>query len=196
MSRPASSASRSACSPAQTTSRSHVTVSRSVEHHHLCRGLGDRRHPASGAQLTAVRGDQPGEGPGDVRVVHDAGGRKVQRAEADYVGLEVGQLRAAHPPARDAVDRRPLLEGGHPFDLLDSGRDDQLAAFGEQDAVLPAEVLGGTFTGLAERRLEAAGLVIDPGVDHPAVVPGLVRAHRLLGFEHYDGGSGSVASRW
>ena len=111
----------------------------------------------------------------------------MQRANADHVGLQVGQLGLAHPPTGDAVDLRALFEGGHPFEFHGGGRDDQLAALGEPDAVLPAEVLGGTFTRLAERRLQAAGLVVDPGVDHPAVVARLVHADRGLGFEHHHG---------
>ena len=68
-------------------------------------------------------------------------------------------------------------------------------ALGEVDAVFTAEVLGGALPRLAEPRLEAARLVVDAGVDDPAVVSGLVRRDGRFPLQHHDRGVGVGAQQ-
>ena len=108
------------------------------------------------------------------------------KAESRFHG-KIGRVDA---PARDGVDLGPSLECAHPVELDGRRRNDQLSALVECDAVLAAEVLGGAFTGPAESGLQAARLVVDPGVDDAAVMTGLEPSDTVLGLEHHHGGVG------
>ena len=67
-----------------------------------------------------------------------------------------------------------------------TGRDDQLAAFLEGNAVVAAEALHRGSAGDAVARLQRAGAVIKPGMNDAAVVAGLVGGDAVLFFDHGD----------
>ncbi|MCY1406192.1 hypothetical protein D9M71_214510 [compost metagenome] len=119
-------------------------------------------------------------GGGDFGVADDAAGRHEDAAHADDVRLALAQLAGAQPVALQAVGGGAFPERLHALHLQLAGGHQQLAALVVADAVPVAEGLGGLVAGQAELRLEAAGGVVDAGVDHAAVVPGLVA--RRAGF--------------
>ena len=83
-------------------------------------------------------------------------------------------LRSDRPQTGDAVCVTALLEIGEPIQLGFVERDDQLAAGLVGDAVLVGELLHARLALHAELCLERAGLVVDAGVQHAAVVSALV----------------------
>jgi hypothetical protein len=71
-----------------------------------------------------------------------------------------------------------------PFLFLAAGRDHQLAADFMGDAVLPAKVDHLPDAGDRQARLERARLIVESGVEHPAVVGALVAARPGFLFKH------------
>lgn len=143
-------------------------------------GAADRDHAAARGQLVGVcRCDLP--------EVDDSGARRVQPGDPGHVRLDLAQLAGRNRvKSRHAVLDPAALELGEPPELALAGRDDQLArAQGGDPALLAVGVeLGGA--GDAESRLQRPRLVVDPGVDHPAGVAGLVGADLALALEHAD----------
>jgi hypothetical protein len=88
--------------------------------------------------------------------------------------------------ARHAVGNTALVERLEARDLRLRGRDDHLAARLHGDAVLVAEGLHQPHALDAEARLVGAGLVVDAGVNDPAVVAGLVLGDLPLFLEHHQ----------
>jgi hypothetical protein len=82
------------------------------------------------------------------------------------------------PAALELVERRNLR-------LVD--RDDHLPAALDGDPVAVAELVELARAAHAEVGLQRAGLVVDAGVHHARVVPGLVAADRVLLVENDDG---------
>jgi hypothetical protein len=73
--------------------------------------------------------------------------------------------------------------------------DDELAAVDDRDAVLGAELLDGARSANAEFGLQRPRLVVHAGVDHPAVVAGLVPGRAELLLQHHDGSPGAGAQQ-
>ena len=95
---------------------------------------------------------------------------------------------AFKPLALDTVRRRAFPQGAHPFHF-EFGRGDQhLAAVVVANAVLIAKGFGGAVSRQAKLRLQAAGRVIDPGMDHAAVVARLVTGRAGLFFQQRNAG--------
>src|SRR5205823_709784 len=97
----------------------------------------------------------------------------------DLVGADPAQ-------ARHAVGAPAPLELVEALELGAVGRDDHLpAALGDDAAPLAILIqVGGPFD--AQARLQRAGHVVDAGVDHTRVVPGLVGPELSLALEHAD----------
>lgn len=121
------------------------------------------------------------ERPGDGRVVDDRRLRRVQRAHTGG-----GRLDLAQPVGVDEARAGHAVGHGAGVQVVEPGRlhlvedDDHLAALVVGDVVPLHEVLQQTHPAPAQRRLEAARLVVEAGVDDPAVVPGLVGGEVLL----------------
>ena len=86
------------------------------------------------------------------------------------VRLHLDRLgRAQHAHAFDAVRLGAALDAGEHRVFLGIGRDDQLAAVGMRHALRGAVGVERLAPRHAEPRHEAAGRVVDAGVDHLAV---------------------------
>src|SRR5262249_19610848 len=84
-----------------------------------------------------------------------------------------------------------LVQGVHARRLDRVGGDEQLAADVNGDVVRGGELHRGPGAAPAQLRLEAARRVVDPGVDHAAVVSGLVGAQPVSLLEQDEGRVGS-----
>src|SRR6185369_2384905 len=109
-----------------------------------------------------------------------------QRAKPRDVRLAAAQLCGVEMFDLDPIQYGALGECGHALELERRRCDEGLAAGDERDAVLRAELLRRTLAALAEVGLEAARRVVDPAVDHAAVVAGLVHRQRLLLLEQHE----------
>lgn len=87
-----------------------------------------------------------------------------------------------------AVGGGAIPQGAHPLHLQRRGGDQHLAADVVADAVLLAKGFGGAVAGEAKLRLEAAGRVVHPGVDHAAVMAGLMAGRAGLFFQQRNAG--------
>ncbi len=117
--------------------------------------------------------------------VDDPGGRRqqcgvaVQRRLHRAGGFARKQLHVAHAIGLGmGADRLQL------FGLFRRGRDDQLAAIAIGDAVLLAITVKRMLAADAHPRHQAAGTVVDAGMDHLAVTRGGHGADPLGGFQH------------
>ena len=123
-----------------------------------------------------------------VAVADDAAGRDEDPAEPGNVRFALAQLPGAQPFPLQAVGGGAIPQGAHPLHLQRRGGDQHLAADVIADAVLLAKGLGSAVAGEAKLRLEAAGGVIHPGVDHAAVVAGLMAGRAGLFFQQRNAG--------
>ncbi len=119
--------------------------------------------------------------------VDDAGGRReqgriaVQRRLQRAGGVARERLHVEHAIGLGmGADRLQLLG------FLRRGRDDQLAAIAMRDAVVPAIGVERLLAADAHPRHQAAGLVIDAGVDHLAVARRGDRADALGRLQNND----------
>ena len=130
---------------------------------------------SQGAELPRVRA-------GHLPEVDDPGERGVEGAQAGAVGLDLPQLLGSdHADPFDAVGPGPSVQLLQARDLLRAGGDDDLAAEVVADALLVAELQQRLLPGHARLRFHRPRPVVDAGVEHAAVVAGLVRAElRLL----------------
>jgi hypothetical protein len=162
----------------------HDLVGRTVVLDGHPQGFGGRRRGGRGDQgvaeqdVTAGVLDRPRQDPADGRVVDDPGALDAQRRDARDVRLDLARLGGAHEAGRDAVGHGPLREDRQPRQLLLGHGDDELARRADRDAVLRRERRHRRGSRGPERRLEAAGRVVEAGVDHPGV------AARLVGRQH------------
>ena len=145
-------------------------------------------HPEIQADLAAAGADDLGVFLAHLAVIDDAGLPHPQPGDAGDVRLEFLQLGSAQAAQLFQAVGRPLLfqfvQGG---DLVLPGGHHQLAAGLVGDPVLPAEAVQGFAAGDAVPGLQRTGLVIEPGMDHAAVVAGLVGGQSVFGLEHDDG---------
>jgi len=129
-------------------------------------------------------------------VIHDAGLRHPQAGYAGDMGLALANLFGRQPfQALEPVGQPPLRESFQGGDFIRRGGHDHLAAAFMGDVVVGAEPVHGLPPLGAVARLERAGLVVESGVDHTAVVPGLVRRQPVLGLQHHQCPSGFLQQR-
>ena len=105
-----------------------------------------------------------------------------ERADAGRMGLELTDaLGPDLLEAGDLVGHRALADGREGRKLGRVERDDELAGPLDRDAALVAVRLQVALALATEARLQRAGRVVQPGVEHAAVVAGLMaRDVRLL----------------
>ena len=163
------------------------------------RGLG---HPsgAAGAQTEDSRasrhaGTRRGE-PGhqrvaDAGIVHNALLRDAQGGHAAHVRLDLAHLAGAEPSqafqAVGAAARFQVAETGH-LGLVGGHHD--FAADLVRDAVLQAKRHHLADARNRQARFDRSGFVIQPGMQHAAVMAGLVAPHLVFLFKHGDAGAG------
>ena len=171
---PRSRATRSACRPAQTTTASAVTsprvVSSTTSRTRLAAAddLGARQQPgAAVAQASHEHGAHGAE-------VDDPGLGDVQGGDGRDVRLVLARLGGGQPRDGQPVGEASLVEVAQGAQLGLLGRDDELAGDLVRDPLGTGEVEQRLRPGAAPARLEAAGWVVEPGVDDAAVAPGLV----------------------
>jgi hypothetical protein len=108
------------------------------------------------------------------------------------MGLELLRFLGADHPARDAVGLASSLELLKRRQLYGVGRHHELAADLDKDPIVLGEAPHRRCSGRAQRCLEAAGLVVEAGVNHAGVVPGLMLSRARFLLEH---GNGMAAAR-
>src|SRR5262249_27469903 len=131
--------------------------------------------------------DVVGVRPGDLAPVDDTGLRREDSLDAGRVRLDLlDLLRPDHPQTRHAVGGGAVPEVLEPWQLGLVDCHDQLAALLVANSLLLA-VLVRLLTALgAETGLQRTRRVVDAGVDHPRVVPGLMLPDRRLFLEDRD----------
>lgn len=128
--------------------------------------------------------------------VHDAGVGHPQPGYAHRVRLALANLVGRQPgDPRQPIGFAAALEFLQPGQLLLPGGDDDLAAPFVGDVVLPAKAVHRLAPLDAQARLGAVRFVVKPGVDHAAVVSGLVGGQAVLGFQHGHGHALASAQR-
>ena len=132
------------------------------------------------ANLGACCAREGGVGARDLCEVDHRRDRHPQPGDAGGVGLVVGDARGVEPFGGHAVAGGAPLQLGERRELHLLGGDDHLAAVVDPDAVLGAERLEAIGALDTEPGLQRPGGVVEPGVDDPAVAPGLVGGE--LGF--------------
>ncbi len=151
----------------------------------------DRRDLRPRFHLGAPFLQATGQRGGDRREIDRSGPGHVQTLDALRVGLYVADSRPVQTPqVGDSVGDPP------PMDLLQGrylggvdGHED-LPVGPVLESLLGAEGAEKSDPRHAESRLQRAGPVIDPGVDHPTVVAGLVNAHSRFLFQKDDADAG------
>ena len=128
--------------------------------------------------------------PGDGRIIGDAGGRDLECPKTCNIRFQLLELFTTHGLGFYAVFPAAVFQGGQPFHLQIRGGHQQLTALTVGDFMGFAEIQGGGPAFLTEISLETAGLVVDPGVDHPGVVPGLVGGQSVFLFNDQNPGLG------
>ena len=116
--------------------------------------------------------------------VDDPGGRRPERSGAGELGLE--RLGAGGVPELeigDAVLGCFLLDAVELGQLVLAGGDDQLAAIAVRDATAAAVVVEPPLALDAEPRLQAAGRVVDAGMDDLAVARAGLAADQLVALQ-------------
>ena len=144
-------------------------------------GLPRPRHRRAGENVAAGRLKFAGVCVGDAHIVHDAGMRRPQRADAGGVRLNLRQaFRPYDFQIRHAVGDAALVQVLQPAQLAFVGRHDNLAAGVVFNLVRIAEGHQSVFPAHAEPRFPRTGAVINAGMDDAAVMPGLVLSQPFL----------------
>ena len=93
-------------------------------------------------------------------------------------------LRGQPLHALEAVGAATLLEVRQPRQFILAGGHHDLPAPLVRQSMRPAESIHRLAAGHTIGRLERPRLVVEAGMDHPAVVARLVRGETVLGFQH------------
>ncbi len=134
--------------------------------------------------------------PADRRIVDNPGRMDEERTEAGDIRLVGSQLRHRQAAVFDAVPARPILEALHSFNLGIVRRHQQFAAGFERNTVFGAERLCRLRSLAAQRRFQGSRRIINPGMDHAAVMARLMTRKLRLLFQEQDPGAGhSVLQR-
>ncbi len=144
-------------------------------------------HLARGENRAAALGDDAGHRLGDLGVVDDAGGLDEEPSQPANTRFAPGDLRLVQALDVDAVGAGAFVERLHAGKLRGLGSHQQLAALLVGDAPLATEPRRRLHALATELGLETSRLVIDTGVDDPAVAPGLMARQRGLLLQHRDG---------
>ncbi|MCY1435616.1 hypothetical protein D9M71_517170 [compost metagenome] len=155
-------------------------------YHHFVRALVDGDHFAVVADFATGGFELTAHGSSDLGVVHDAARRHKDTTQADDVRLALAQFGGRQPVTLDAVGFGTVPQRAHALHFQIVRGHQQLATLVVTDAVLVAEGLGGLVAFQAETRFQAARRVIDAGVDHAAVVAGLVLGRAGLFLQQED----------
>src|SRR5262249_46441570 len=138
-------------------------------------------------ELTTRSPHLAGEHLDDARIVDDPGLRNVEAGNAGHVRLKLADLLGAEPAhAVQPVGAPAPLELIERWQLGRPRGDDQLAAALVRHAVLLAQPVHEVATLHAVPRLQRPRLVVQPRVDHAAVVAALVGGELRLGLEHHE----------
>ena len=119
--------------------------------------------------------EQPSELLGDESEVADPGRRDVERGDRPHVGFESSQLGEGELGDVDAVVATTPCELGQARELVGPGGDHDLATHLVRKVVGAAERDRLAVALHGETRLEAAGRVVQPGMDDVGVVARLMR---------------------
>jgi hypothetical protein len=150
-----------------------------------------------GADAAAESRDLVGQRRSDAGEVEDAGGGKVEGADAGNGGLQLPEpvgVDERRPP--DAVGQRPRVKLGETPELALVRSHDDLPAALVRDAVLVAEAIHCSITLHTETCLQRPRDVIHARMNDAAVVACLVQAGRRLLLEHDDIETGAAAQRF
>jgi hypothetical protein len=111
----------------------------------------------------------------------------VEGGDAGDVRLELAQLAAVEVThSRNPVGAGPLGDAVQSPLLLGVERHEHLAALVVDDVAFQAERTEQSDAATAQRRLQGARWVVEPGVDHPAVATGLVGCEPILLLQQGD----------
>ncbi len=125
------------------------------------------------------------EGQHQPMAVDDAGGGRQEgrhRPEVRLEGVDGGRIEPGQ--ILDAIGRRLPPQRRQRRNLVLPAGDDQLAQAAMLDAMLAAIVIEHVAAGDAEPGLQAAGGVVDAGMDHLAVARGDLAADVIGGFQY------------
>lgn len=147
-------------------------------------------HPGVEHHLAPARGDQLGKLPHHHAVVDDSGRSHAHRLDAADIRLDGAQSCGIELLHLEAVLQPAAIEFVQAGEFVLAGRNDELSTDPCLDALLPTERHHRGIARLAEPGLEAARLVINAGVDHPAVAAGLVSGETRLLLHHHHLGFG------
>ena len=193
---PASSATRSECSPAQLIRKSASNSPAGVV---TLQPAPSRRTDSARAPVTtrAPRSvSLRDQGVADPGIIHDAFLRHAQRGHAAHVGFDLAHLFARHPAqALEPVGGAALVEGAQARHFGVVHRHHELAADFVRDRVLPAELHHLANAGDGQARLHRSRFVVQAAVQHAAVVAGLVAAHACLFFQYADARAGKTLAQ-
>ena len=154
---------------------------------HLAAATRQIQNPSSCADFPAPLCDELRVFLRHGNVVGDAGDRHVERANAGAVRLDLPQpFRADHREIRNAIGCAAPLEFFERGQFLFARGDHHLPAKLVREAMLPAEGHHRRGALDAGPGLERAGLVVNAGMDHAAVVAGLVRGDAVLFLQDQD----------
>ncbi|MEZ5136838.1 MAG: hypothetical protein R2699_17785 [Acidimicrobiales bacterium] len=145
-----------------------------------------RLHGDPGTHHDVVAGQLADHGLDDRAEVHDGGPRHRQGGHAGDVRLDGGEAPAVERVTGDAVGDRPAAQLVEPSELADLGRHNDLAAAHDRHAPGGARGFERRLARGAQLCLGGSRRVVDPRVQHPAVVPGLVATRRRFFVEHEE----------
>ena len=185
---PSRRATSSQCRPAQATTWS-AAMSPAVVRT-IGRRAGAHRPEHLGAEQQGGAGalEAPHEGRADRAVVDDPGRGHVQGRDGTDVRLVLPGLLAGEPGDLEPVGEPALVQPREAGQLVLAGGHDELAADLVGDALLLGEGDHRRRAGAAHEGLLRAGRVVEAGVDHPAVAPGLVGGPAVLLLDQGDVG--------
>src|ERR1700761_1587924 len=114
------------------------------------------------------------QGVANLTIIDDARGGHANRSHAGDVGFDFFDFFRTEPGRRHAVLRGSIEDFIELRNLLRRSGHDQFAANIERHAVFVAKGTHGLIAGLRQLGLEAAGFVVNTGMDHAAVAARLV----------------------
>ena len=151
----------------------------------LCRRV-DADDLGAGEQPATAVHDQGSQGATDPDVVDDAGRLHPERRHAGHVRFEFLGLAESDSPDRYAIGLAALVQLLQRRELLRTGGHHELAADLHRDAVFDREVPHRSGAGRAQPSLETPRCVVEPGVDHARIAPGLVPGDLCFLLQHRD----------
>jgi hypothetical protein len=106
------------------------------------------------------------------------------------MGFHFVQLPFANGASMDFVPGTPFFQGLHPFHFKGGGCHEKLAALSEGQIMGVAKIHGGFRPLFTKVCLEAAGFIVDSGMDYPGVMTGLVGCKPGFFFQKNHPGTG------